>query len=241
MGHQFDRIAILFGDDYLNKLKNKKVAIFGVGGVGGYVCEGLARSGISNFVLVDADDVDETNLNRQIISTVDNIGLDKVDVMTQRILSINPEANVEIHKCFYLPENSNDFDFSGYDYVVDAVDTVSAKISIITKAKEASKPVISAMGAGNKLDPTKLIVCDISKTDTDPLSRTMRYELRKRGVKGVKVVYSKELPIEVEKKITSEESGKVIPGSMMFVPATMGIIMAKEIINDLIKEKGVDL
>ena len=235
MGHQFDRIAVMFGDEYLEKIKNKRVAIFGVGGVGGYVCEGLARSGISNFVLVDADTVDETNLNRQIISTVDNIGLDKVSVMRDRILSINPDANVEIHKCFYLPENSSEFDFNDYDYIVDAVDTVSAKLSIIIKAKEASKPVISAMGAGNKLDPTKLIVCDISKTDTDPLSRTMRYELRKRGIKNVKVVYSKELPVEVAKKITSEESGKVIPGSMMFVPATMGIIIAKEIINDLIK------
>ena len=234
MGKQFDRITLLFGDEYIEKLKDKKVVIFGIGGVGGYVCEGLVRSGISNFLLVDADTVDETNFNRQIISSYDVLGKDKVEVMKNRILSINPDAKVEVRKCFYLPENESSFDFSKYDYVVDAVDTVSAKLSIIINAKKCGVPVISAMGAGNKMEPTKLIVCDIAKTEIDPLARVIRYELRKRNIKNVKVVYSKEIPTALQKQIISPESGKPTPGSMMFVPATMGIIMAKEVINDLI-------
>lgn len=230
---QFERISLLLGDDSLQKLNNKKVCIFGIGGVGGYVCEGLARSGISNFMLVDKDTVSISNINRQIIANLDTIDKSKTELMKERILSINPNAKVITKDCFYLPENKNEFDFQSFDYIVDCVDTVSAKISIIEEAKKNNILVISAMGAGNKLDPLKLIVSDISKTSVCPLARIMRYELRKRGIKDVKVVYSKEEPIETNKKII--ENGKAIPGSMMFVPATMGLVIASEIIKDLLK------
>lgn len=220
---RFSRAETLIGEDKINKLNNSKVAIFGVGGVGGYVAEALARSGVGTFLLVDSDTVDITNINRQIIALSSTIGKSKVEIMKERILDINPSSNVEIRQCFYLPENADEFDFSQYDYIVDAVDTVTAKINIITKAKECSVPVISAMGAGNKLDPTAFNVADISKTKVCPLAKVMRYELKKRGIKGVKVVYSEELPV----------LKKQAPASIAFVPSVAGLIMAAEIVKDL--------
>lgn len=236
MANQFNRTELLLGKENMEKLKKAHVLIFGIGGVGGYVVEALARSGIYHFTLVDNDVISETNINRQIIATLDNIGEDKVEVMKKRILSINKEAEVEIRKCFYLPETADQFDFSEYDFVVDCVDTVSAKLSIIIEAKKNNVPVISAMGAGNKLNPAMLEVADISKTSVDPLAKVIRTELRKRGINHLKVVYSKEQPIKttdpnVELK---EKSQRPVPGSNAFVPSAMGLIMASEIIKDLI-------
>lgn len=240
MLNQFSRTQLILGNDAMNILKEKKVAIFGIGGVGGYVVEALARSGIYNFVLIDNDKVCMTNINRQIIATIDTIDQYKVDVMKNRILSINPDANVEIRKCFYLPNNANEFNFKEYDYVVDCVDTVTAKLSIITEAKKYDKPIISAMGAGNKMNPCMLEVSDISKTSVDPLAKVMRYELRKRNVKNVKVVYSKEKPIQHFETNDIEITNKrTTPGSNAFVPSAMGIIIASEIIKDLINYKNL--
>ena len=226
MTEMFSRTKMLLGEKAVELLQTKKVIVFGIGGVGGYVVEALVRSGIKNFVLVDNDEVCESNLNRQIIATVDTIGKDKVDVMEERILSINPKAVVEKKKCFYLPENAADFDFTRYDYIVDAVDTVTAKIDIIVRAAEAKVPVISAMGAGNKLDPTRFEVADIYKTSVCPLAKVMRHELKKRGVKKCKVVYSKEEPVK-------SANGERLPGSVAFVPSVAGLIIAGEVIKDL--------
>lgn len=238
MANQFNRTELLLGKDNMEKLKKAHVIVFGVGGVGGYVVEALARSGIYRFTLVDNDIVSETNINRQIIATYDALGELKVEVMKKRIFSINPEAQVEIRKCFYLPETASEFDFNQYDYVVDCVDTVSAKLSIIVEAKKNNVPVISAMGAGNKMNPAMLEVSDISKTSVDPLAKVIRTELRKRGINHLKVIYSKEQPIKnyidndnVELK---EKSQRPVPGSNAFVPSAMGLIMASEIIKDLI-------
>ena len=226
MTEMFSRTKMLLGENAVELLQTKKVLVFGIGGVGGYVVEALVRSGIKNFVLVDNDEVCESNLNRQIIATVDTIGKDKVDVMEERILSINPKAVVEKRKCFYLPENAADFDFTRYDYIVDAVDTVTAKIDIIVRAAEAKVPVISAMGAGNKLDPTRFEVADIYKTSVCPLAKVMRHELKKIGVKKCKVVYSKEEPVK-------SANGERLPGSVAFVPSVAGLIIAGEVIKDL--------
>ena len=238
MANQFNRTELLLGRDNMDKLKKAHVIVFGVGGVGGYVIEALSRSGIYHFTLVDNDVVSETNINRQIIATYDTLGEYKVEVMKKRILSINPNAVVETRKCFYLPETANEFNFKQYDYVVDCVDTVSAKLSIIVEAKKNNIPVISAMGAGNKMNPTMLEVSDISKTSVDPLAKVIRTELRKRGINHLKVIYSKEQPIknyndnlDVELK---EKSQRPVPGSNAFVPSAMGLIMASEIIKDLI-------
>lgn len=230
----FSRLEILIGEEKLNLLKSKRVLVFGVGGVGGTVVEALVRSGIENITLVDNDTVSISNLNRQIISSLDAVGKYKVDVAKDRILSINNNANVEVHKCFFLPENSSSFDFSKYDYVIDAVDTVSAKIEIIVKAKEKNVPVISSMGTGNKMNPTMLEVSDIHKTSVCPLAKVMRYELRKRNIKNVKVVYSKEEPITPKVQITNEVN-RVIPGSTSFVPPVAGYIIASEVIKDLLE------
>ena len=189
MLNQFSRTQLLLGKEGIDRLAEAKVAVFGIGGVGGYVVEALARSGVGSFVLVDDDKVCLTNLNRQIIATRSTVGKYKTDVMRDRILDINPQAQVEVRQCFYLPENADEFDFSEYSYVVDAVDTVTAKLEIIMRAKEAGTPVISSMGAGNKLDPTKFQVADIYDTTICPLARVMRRELRKRNVKNLKVVY----------------------------------------------------
>ena len=236
MANQFNRTELLLGKENMEKLSKAHILIFGVGGVGGYVVEALARSGIYHFTLVDNDVISETNINRQIIATLETIGKDKVEVMKNRILSINKDADVEIRKCFYLPETANEFDFSQYDYVVDCVDTVSAKLSIIIEAKKNNVPVISAMGAGNKLNPAMLEVSDISKTSVDPLAKVIRTELRKRGINHLKVVYSKEPPIKINDPNVElkEKSQRPVPGSNAFVPSAMGLIMASEIIKDLI-------
>lgn len=252
MLNQFSRTQLLLGEEAMEKLKQAKVAVFGIGGVGGYVIEALVRSGIGSFVLVDDDKVCLTNINRQIIATRKTVGKYKVEVMKDRILEINPEAEVEMHKCFYLPETAEDFNFNEYDYIVDAVDTVTAKLELVMRAKEAGVPVISCMGAGNKLDPTKFEVADIYKTTMCPLAKVMRRELKKRGVKKLKVVYSREVPTRpmedrsiscrtncicppgAEHKCTERRD---IPGSVSFVPSVAGLIIAGEVIKDLAHRK----
>ena len=248
MLNQFSRTQLLLGKEGMDALAGAKVAIFGIGGVGGYVVEALARSGVGSFVIVDDDKVCLTNINRQIIATRKTIGKYKVEVMRDRILEINPDAQVEMRQCFYLPENAHEFDFSEYAYVVDAVDTVTAKIEIIMRAQAAGVPVISCMGAGNKLDPTQFHVADIYKTTMCPLAKVMRHELKKRGVKKLKVVYSTEKPVRpledmsiscrshcvcppgTEHKCTERRD---IPGSVAFVPPVAGLILAGEVIKDL--------
>ena len=236
MLNQFSRTQLLIGKKSMDELANKTVAIFGVGGVGGYTVEALARSGIGRFVLIDNDLVSLTNINRQILATHKTIGRAKVDVAKERILEINPEAIVETHKTFYLPANRDEFDFSKYDYVVDAIDTVTAKIDIIVRCYESNIPVISAMGAGNKMNPTMLEVSDIYKTEMDPLAKVMRRELKKRGVKKLKVVYSKEKALTPLKGDIEEEdlNRRSIPGSTAFVPSVSGLIIASEVVKDLI-------
>ena len=251
MLNQFSRTELLLGKEAMNKLENSRVAVFGIGGVGGYVCEALARSGVYSFDLIDDDKVCLTNLNRQIIATRRTVGQYKTEVMRDRILEINPKAEVIIHNCFYLPENADDFDFSEYDYVVDAVDTVTAKLELIMRAKESGTPVISSMGAGNKLDASAFRVADIYKTKVCPLAKVMRRELKKRGVKKLKVVYSEEQPIRpVEDMAISCRSHCIcppgakhkcterrdIPGSVAFVPSVVGLIIAGEVIKDLTAE-----
>ena len=231
MQEQFSRTELLIGKQNIEKLQNAKVAVFGIGGVGSYVVEGLARAGIGNFILVDKDIVDITNINRQIIATTKTIGLSKVEVSKQRILEINPNANVEIYKEFFMPDSPELFD-ENTDYVVDCVDTITAKIQLIIRAKNKGIPIISCMGTGNKLDPTKFEVTDISKTSVCPLAKVMRKELRDRGINSLKVVYSKEEPIKV--KTLNEENNKKIPGSISFVPSVAGLIIAGEVIKDII-------
>lgn len=250
MLNQFSRTQLLFGAEAMEKLKNSRVAVFGVGGVGGYVVEALARSGVGSFDLIDDDKVCLTNINRQIIATMETIGKYKVDVMKDRVLSINPFCKVETYKCFFLPENQDDFDFTKYDYIVDAIDTVSAKIALVLKAQKSKTPIISCMGAGNKLDPQAFHVTDIYKTSVDPLARVMRYELKKRRVKKLKVVYSTEYPTRPledmsiscrthcvcpagTRKCTVKRD---IPGSNAFVPASAGLLIASEVLKDLRKK-----
>lgn len=229
---QFSRTELLLGKEGMEKLRNSRVAVFGIGGVGGHAAEALARSGIGALDLIDSDVVSVTNINRQIIATLDNVRRYKVDVMKERIAVINPEAQVTAYRKFFLPENSDEFDFTQYDYIVDAVDTVSAKIELVMKAQVAGVPVICSMGAGNKLDPTAFEVADIYETSVCPLARVMRTELRKRGVKRLKVVYSKEPPITPLP--SEEECGKrTVPGSMAFVPSAAGLIIAGEVVRDL--------
>lgn len=232
----FDRVELLLGEENLKKLKNSSVAVFGIGGVGGYATEALARSGVGNITVFDNDVVAESNLNRQIIATVNALGQDKVAVMKDRLLSINPKLNFSGYKVFYLPENANEFDLSKFDYIIDAVDTVSAKIEIIMRAKNANVPVISCMGTGGKTDPTMLKVSDVSKTSGCPLARVMRRELKNRGIFGVKAVYSEERFESLGVALTEKTpTGKTVPPSMIFVPATAGLILAKEVVFDLIK------
>lgn len=248
---QFARTQLLLGVDAMNKLKNSRVAVFGIGGVGGYSVEALARSGVGAVDLIDDDKVCLTNINRQIIADVKTIGKYKVDVARDRILSINPRCKVTTYQCFYLPENAGDFDFKEYDYVIDAVDTVTAKINLVMQANECNVPVISSMGAGNKLDPTAFMVSDIYKTSVCPLAKVMRRELKKRNIKKLKVVYSKEQPLVpmedesiscrshcvcppgAERKCTDR---RAIPGSVAFVPSVVGLIIAGEVIKDLTKD-----
>lgn len=240
--NEFSRTELLIGQAALEKLQNSRVAIFGVGGVGGYVCEALVRSGVGHFDLIDNDTVSLTNINRQIIALQSTIGKLKVDVMKERMLDINPDVDVSVHPCFYLPETADQFDFSNYDYVVDAIDTVTGKIEIIVQADAHQVPVISSMGAGNKLNPAMMEVSDIYKTSVCPLARVMRRELKKRHIKHCKVVYSKEKAIQpsqasLEKYVADSEENftkKSIPGSTAFVPSVAGLILASEVIKDLI-------
>ena len=248
MLNQFSRTQLLYGEEAIKKLSDSRVAVFGIGGVGGYVCEALVRSGVGHFDLIDDDKVCLTNLNRQILATRKTVGKYKAEVMAERMKEINPDVDIRIHKCFFLPENANDFQFDEYDYVVDAVDAVTAKIELIMRSKSLEVPIISAMGAGNKIDAGRLKIADIYDTQVCPLARIMRHELRKRGVKKLKVVYSDEQPIRpiedmsiscrthcicppgTKHKCTERRD---IPGSTAFVPAVAGLIIAGEVINDI--------
>lgn len=236
--NQFSRTQLLLGCDAMAKLAESRVAVFGVGGVGGYVCEALARSGVGAFDLVDNDEVSLTNVNRQIIATMETVGKKKVEVMRDRILQINPKADVRIHASFFLPENAHEFPFGEYDHVVDAVDTVSAKLELAAVCQELGLPLMSSMGAGNKLDPCAFKVADIYETKVCPLAKVMRRELRKRGVKKLKVVYSEEAPIVPGEGQPAEEEPpagrRSIPGSVAFVPSVAGLIIAGEVVKDLV-------
>jgi len=234
MSEAFKRTEMLLGEEAMQKLARAKVALFGVGGVGGYVAETLARSGVGAFVLVDNDTVSESNINRQIIATRSTIGMYKVEAMKNRILDINPEAEVEARACFYLPANAGEFDFSEYSYVVDCVDTVTAKLDIIQRAKSSGVPVISAMGAGNKLDPTAFRIADINDTEICPLARIMRKECRRRGIEKLKVVYSPEEPIKTGITDPDHPGRRCLPGSIAFVPPAAGLAIAAEIVKDII-------
>lgn len=249
MLNQFSRTELLLGQEAMEKLNNARVAVFGIGGVGSFTVEALARSGIGHLDLIDDDRVCLTNINRQLIATRKTVGRPKVEVAKERILEINPKAEVVTHQCFYTKETAGEFDFSQYDYVVDAIDTVSGKIELVLRAKEKNVPIISCMGAGNKLDPTKFEVTDIYKTSICPLAKVMRRELKARGVKSLKVVYSKEPPIKpiedmsiscktncicppgTARKCTARRQ---VPGSVSFVPSVAGLIIAGEVIKDIV-------
>ena len=251
MLNQFSRTQLLLGQESMKKLAESRVAVFGIGGVGGYVCEALVRSGVGAFDLIDDEKVCLTNLNRQIIATRKTVGQYKAEVMAERIREINPDANVRIHKCFFLPENAREFPFAEYDYIVDAVDTVTAKLALVMKANELHIPIISSMGAGNKLDPTAFRVADIYKTKVCPLAKVMRIECRKRRIKKLKVVYSEEVPTRpiedmsiscrthcicppgAQHKCTERRD---IPGSTAFVPSVVGLIIAGEVVKDLCRQ-----
>ena len=240
MNRQFSRTALLLGTDAMNRLQNARVAVFGVGGVGGYAVEALARSGVGAIDLIDNDTVSISNLNRQIIALHSTVGQYKTDVAAARIHDINPDCAVRMYRTFVLPENIGDFDFSQYDYVVDAIDTVSGKLALALQAQEAGVPIISSMGTGNKLDPTAFEVCDISETSFCPLARVMRVECRKRGIRKLKVVYSREEPIKPDPELAAamgEQSGarRSIPASSAFVPPVAGLIIAGEVVKDLTK------
>ncbi len=236
---QFSRTELLLGKEAMDQLSGSRVAVFGIGGVGGYVCEALVRSGVGSFDLVDDDKVGLTNLNRQIIATQKTVGKYKAEVMKERILEINPDAEVRIHKCFFLPENADGFSFGEYDYIVDAVDTVTAKIELVIQAQKNNVPVISSMGAGNKLDGSQFRVSDIYQTKICPLAKVMRRELKKRGVKKLKVVYSEEKPIRpfscLPGAIHKCTERRDIPGSVAFVPSVAGLLIAGEVVKDLCK------
>lgn len=251
MQNQFSRTEILIGKEAMEKLKASRVAVFGIGGVGGYVCEALVRTGVGAFDLIDDDKVCLTNLNRQIIATRKTVGQYKTDVMKERILDINPDADVRVHQCFFLPENADRFPFEEYDYIVDAVDTVTAKIALVMKAQEMNIPIISSMGAGNKLDAGAFRVADIYETKVCPLAKVMRRELKKRNVKHLKVVYSEEEPITpvieesnscktncicppgTQRKCTVR---RAIPGSVAFVPSVVGLMIAGEVVKEIVKK-----
>lgn len=233
----FARTRLLLGDPALDKLKNSRVAVFGIGGVGGYVCEALARSGVGALDLVDHDRVCMSNLNRQIIATRETVGQYKVEAMKERILSINPKARVRACPVFFLPENAEEFPFEEYDYVVDAVDTVTAKLALVMAAKEKGVPIISSMGAGNKLEASGFKVADIYQTKVCPLAKVMRRELKKRGVENLKVVYSEETPIRPETENPEGEERRITPASAAFVPSAAGLILAGEVVKDLTAEQ----
>ena len=241
MTDQFDRTRQLIGEEALEKLSRSRVAVFGIGGVGGYVCEALVRSGVGAFDLVDSDTVSLSNLNRQIIATMQTIGRYKAEVMKERMLLINPKTDIRVHNCLFLPENAQAFPFEEYDYVVDAVDTVTAKIELILRAKASDVPVISSMGAGNKLDPGQFRIADIYETSVCPLAKVMRRELKRRGVTSLKVVYSRELPLRPDASATADQETpdeeqhkrRSTPGSIAFVPSVAGLMIAGEVVKDL--------
>ena len=237
MGNKFDRTKRLLGADAMEKLNQAHVAVFGIGGVGGHAVEALVRSGIGEITIVDSDEVAESNINRQLIATTKTVGRKKVEVMKEHLLEINPEVVVHAYECFFLPETKAQFDFSSYVYVIDAVDTVTAKLALVEACKEAGVPIVSSMGAGNKLDPTAFEVTDIYKTSVCPLAKVMRKELKARGIKKLKVVYSKEIPLEPieDEEFVSDEkrSRRATPGSIAFVPSVAGLILAGEVVKDI--------
>ena len=237
MNETFARTELLIGEEGLEKLRKARVAVFGLGGVGGYAAEALARSGIGHFLLVDNDVVGESNLNRQIIALRSTLGRYKTAVMKERIADICPETEVETRECFFLPEHADRFDFGAFDYVVDAIDTVSGKLELAVRCREAGTPLISAMGAGNKLDPSRLQVTDVYRTKGCPLAKVMRRELRRRGVEKLKVVYSTEEPRTPLRKILGGDGRKVTPGSIVFVPGTAGLLLASEVVKDLLERQ----
>lgn len=229
MPEQFARTELILGQEAMDRLRRSRVAVFGIGGVGGYVVEALARSGVGSLDIIDHDKVSMTNINRQIIASMNTVGRDKVDVMKERILSINPDAVVNVSKSFFLPETADLFDFGKYTYVVDAIDTVTAKIELVLRAGDAGVPVISCMGTGNKLEPAMLEIADIYQTSVCPLAKVMRRELRKRNVEKLKVLYSKEEPVKNYLSI----QGRAVPGSVSFVPSVAGLIIASEVIKEI--------
>lgn len=234
MAERFSRTELLLGKEAMKRLSAARVAVFGVGGVGGYTVEALARSGIGNIDLIDNDRVSESNINRQIIALDSTVGQYKTEAMRARIADISPDCLVTVHNMFFMPDNADSIDFSAYDYVVDAIDTITGKIEIIMRAKASGIPVISSMGAGNKLDPTAFEVSDIYKTSVCPLARVMRREMKKRGVRSLKVVYSREEAVKPVDPDISQLSGKPVPGSTAFVPPVVGLIIASEVVKDII-------
>lgn len=238
--NEFIRTELLLGAEAMDKLKNSRVAVFGVGGVGGHAVEALARSGVGSLDLIDDDTVSESNINRQLIALHSTVGMPKVEVAADRVRDINPACKVTVHKTFYMPETAEQFDFTQYDYVIDAIDTVSGKLALVMQAQESGTPIISSMGAGNKLDPTAFRVADIYATSVCPLARVMRRELKKRGVKRLKVVYSEEkalIPLEDTGMESSTHPKRQTPGSVAFVPSVAGLILAGEVIKDLIRRR----
>lgn len=238
MTDRFSRTEMLLGSDAMDKLRNARVAVFGLGGVGGYIVEALARSGVGALDIIDNDTVSITNLNRQIVAVEGTVGMPKTEAAKMRIMQINPDCKVTAYNTFYMPENSSDFDFTKYDYIADAIDTVTAKIELVMNANKCGTPIICSMGTGNKLNPAELEVADIYKTSVCPLARIMRYELKRRDIKKLKVVYSKEMPIvptgAAAEKCRAESTGKKnVPGSTAFVPAVAGMIIASEIVKDI--------
>ena len=237
MNEQFSRTEILLGREAVEKLKNARVAVFGVGGVGGYTVEALARCGVGSLDLIDSDTVSVSNINRQILATHSTVGMLKVDAAKARVLDINPDCVVKTHPIFYLPDTAEQFDFSQYDYIVDCIDTVTGKLQLVERAVAAGTPIICSMGTGNKLDPSAFMVSDISKTSMCPLARIMRKELKKRGINHLKVVYSQEeaLTPDVDPEELARTGKRQIPGSVAFVPGAAGLILAGEVVKDLIK------
>lgn len=233
----FSRTELILGKEAMERLARARVAVFGIGGVGGYAAEALARSGVGALDLVDNDTVSESNINRQIIALHSTVGKYKTDAAAERLRDINPNIGLVLHRTFFMPENAAKFDFTQYDYVVDAIDTVTGKIELVMRAQAAGVPIICAMGAGNKLDPTAFEVSDIYSTSVCPLARVMRYELKKRGVKALKVVYSREKPIVPAESGESSPKGKAVPGSTAFVPPVVGLIIAGEVVKDIVSAK----
>ncbi len=235
MSDMFERTEMLIGEEAVNKLKASRVAIFGLGGVGGYTLESLVRAGVGSFVLIDSDTVSESNLNRQILATRDTVGMAKTEAARQRALAINPDVKITLYNTFVLTNNFDEIDLTGCDYIVDAVDTVTAKLTIIERANALGIPVISSMGTGNKLDPTAFEVTDIYKTSVCPLARVVRYELKKRGIRKLKVLYSKEEPRKAKATVQGD---RPVPASISFVPSVAGLIIGGEVVKDIIREKG---